>query len=134
MPESRFDAAVVCLKGRRDEFGPSLELPAAAGILYVGRPMYQGGWRLPGSVWANPFRAQREGGAAKAVESYAAWLPEQPELMRRLPELVGLRLACWCPQGAPCHGRHLAGLATRLVTAAAGKPRGPLPLPGWALR
>lgn len=128
MPET----TVVCLKGRRDEFGPSLELPAAADLVYVGRPAFQGGWRLPASPWANPFRLQRVGGAAKAVELYAAWLPAQAELMRRLPELRGKRLGCWCAQGSPCHARHLAGLADRLVV-----PRitvNARPLPDWALR
>lgn len=105
----------ICLKRRRSEFGPSLELPAAADVVYVGRAMYQGGWRLPCSPYANPFRAQRVGGAATAVELYAQWLPTQPDLMRRLPELRGKRLACWCETG-PCHATHLADLVERLAS------------------
>ena len=107
----------VCLKGRLREFGASLQLPAAAGVVYVGRRMSMGGWRLAASDWANPFRAQKVGGAARAVELYAKWLPEQAELLRRLPELRGRRLACWCPADVVCHARHLAGLVDRLTVA-----------------
>lgn len=100
----------VCLKGRLREFGPSLELPAAADIVYVGRKATMGGWRLPGSPWANPFRAQKVGGAARAVELYARWFPQQAGLVERLPELRGRRLGCWCPADIPCHARWLAAL------------------------
>lgn len=111
----------ICLKGRRAEFGPSLDSPAAADVTYVGRACYQGGWRLPASPYANPFRSQRVGGAAKAVELYAEWLPQQAELMRRLPELYGRRLGCWCPPDQPCHARGLAGLVERLCAAGAAR-------------
>lgn len=126
MPET----SVICLKGRQREFGPSLEL--APHVLYVGRALYQGGWRLPKSPWANPFRAQSEGGAAVAVEKYAAWLAGQPELLVRLPELSGRTLGCWCASG-PCHARHLASLTARLVAPRAPSPAKARPLPGWAL-
>jgi hypothetical protein len=109
----------ICLKGRREEFGPSLDLPAARDVVYVGRAQYQGGWRLARSPWANPFRAQKVGGAAEAVRLYAEWLPQQAELMRRLPELYGKRLACWCPDELPCHARGLAALVERLCAAGA---------------
>lgn len=124
----------VCLKGRIREFGPSLELPAARDVLYVGRAMFMGGWRLPASPWANPHRAQDVGGAARAVELYAAWLPEQAELMRRLPELRGYRLGCWCADGSPCHARHIAGLIARLTAPPVESPRKRQPPPDWALR
>lgn len=111
----------VCLKGRQGEFGPALELAPARDVVYVGRPAYQGGWRLPGSAFANPFRAQRVGGAAKAVELYSEWLPQQTDLMRQLPRLHGKRLGCWCEQ-PPCHARWLASLVERLCSPA-GAPR-----------
>lgn len=87
----------VCLKGRQGEFGPALELAPARDVVYVGRPAYQGGWRLPASQFANPFRAQRVGGAAKAVELYRE-------------RLRGKRLGCWCA-GPDCHARALAEIA-----------------------
>ncbi len=105
MPEP----AVVCLKGRRDEFGPRLEW--APDVVYVGRPIYQGGWRLPGSRFANPFRAQDVGGADKAVEMYREHLRRNRmlvDLARK--QLTGKRLACWCRTG-PCHARVLAEVA-----------------------
>jgi hypothetical protein len=111
----------ISLKGRIHEFGPSLDLPAAADVVYVGRAQFQGGWRLPASPWANPFRAQKVGGAAEAVRLYAEWLPQQPELMRRLPELYGRRLACWCADDMPCHSRGLAALVERLCAAGAAR-------------
>lgn len=86
--------------------------------MYVGRGMSMGGWRLKPSPWANPFRAQRVGGAAEAVRLYAEWLAAQPELLRRLPELRGKRLGCWCPPTAPCHAAHLARLVERLTGGA----------------
>lgn len=108
----------ICLRGRRGEFGPSLELPAADGIVYVGRAQFQGGWRLAASPYANPFRVQKVGGAAEAVRLYAEWLPQQAELMRRLPELYGKRVGCWCPDDMPCHARGLAALVERLCAPA----------------
>lgn len=121
------DTTVVCLKGRQREFGRSLEL--APRVLYIGRAAYQGGWRLPLSDWANPFRAQREGGAQAAVEKYAAWLATQHELLARLPELSGRVLGCWCAEGTACHGRHLAALANGGLRSVA-LPPAPFELPG----
>lgn len=112
----------ICLKGRLAEFGPSLGLAPARDVVYVGRAAGRGGWRLDASPFANPHRAQRVGGAAEAVRLYAEWLPQQTELMRRLPELYGKRLACWCPDDMPCHARGLAALVERLCTPA-GVPR-----------
>lgn len=108
----------VCLRGRIREFGPCLELPAASDVVYVGRRMSMGGWRLQASPWANPFAVRDAGSAARAVELYARWLPRQAELLRRLPELRGKRLGCWCPDEAACHARWLAALTDRLTVAA----------------
>lgn len=97
--------------------------------VYVGRkhprfPGYEG-------LWGNPFTAAP--GAVKgamvlvssieeAVDSYRRWLlkehwlmldPERRnEILRRLPELRGKRLACWRHEG-PCHAQVLADLANR---------------------
>lgn len=75
--------------------------------LYIGRP----------SIWGNPFSFSK-GTLAKykvntrdeAVDSYRAWLLSNPELMKKLPELRGKILGCWCaPQR--CHGDVLAELS-----------------------
>lgn len=75
--------------------------------VYIGRP----------SKWGNPFshlpktRAKfRVATRDEAVEAYAAWIVQQPELMAALPELKGKVLGCWC---APkrCHGDVLTELA-----------------------
>lgn len=132
MPEPGAGRAVVCLKGRQREFGPSLEL--APHVLYVGRAIYMGGWRLPKSAWANPFTVRRSGSAEHAVELYAQWLDEQPELIARLPELSGLVLACWCPESAACHAKWLATRVDRLAAPRVQPPAKVRPLPDWALR
>ena len=73
-----------------------------SGAVYVGRP----------SVWANPFD-WRTLGREEAARRYRAWLrgeayrevePERrAEILRRLPELRGRALMCWCPLHEPCH-------------------------------
>lgn len=103
--------SAICLRGRRAEFGPSLDLPAARDVVYVGRRCTMGGWRLEQSPWRNPHRAQRVGGAAKAVELYVTHLRENPDLITRARrELVGKRLGCFCDTQDPalCHAALLA--------------------------
>ncbi|WP_211180467.1 DUF4326 domain-containing protein [Streptomyces sp. RLA2-12] len=93
---------VVCLKGRRDD-------PEIRDVVYVGRPMYQGGWHLAGHLLANPFKVGKHGTAEEVVARYEKWLDAHPELVaRELPKLRGERLGCWCPEGEPCHARVLA--------------------------
>lgn len=97
--------SVVCLRGRQRD-------PAIRDVVYVGRPQFQGGWRLHGHVLSNPFKLGRDGDAATVVAKYEAWLAEHPQLLdRELPRLRGRILGCWCPEGAPCHARVLAALA-----------------------
>ncbi|MGW2426065.1 DUF4326 domain-containing protein [Streptomyces sp. NPDC001709] len=92
--------------------------PDYADVVYVGRPNFQGGWRLHGHVLANPYRVGKHGDAAEVVERYRAWLAERPQLLaRELPKLRGRRLGCWCPEGQPCHARVLVELADQEVTA-----------------
>lgn len=102
---------VVDLHGHQDD-------PEFADVVYVGRPMFQGGWRLHGHVLANPFKVGKHGAAAAVVEKYRAWLAERPQLVaRELPKLRGRRLGCWCGPGQPCHARVLAELADQGVEA-----------------
>lgn len=74
--------------------------------IYIGRP----------SVWGNCFSHQegtlarfKVDSRAKAIEKYEAHVRSSPELLRRLPELVGKRLGCWCAPKA-CHGDVLVKL------------------------
>ncbi|MFF5893952.1 DUF4326 domain-containing protein [Streptomyces globisporus] len=93
---------VVCLKGRRDD-------PEIRGVVYVGRPMYRGGWHLAGHLLANPFVVGKRGDAETCVAKYERWLDQHPDLVaRELPRLKGQRLGCWCVEGEPCHARVLA--------------------------
>jgi predicted NAD-dependent protein-ADP-ribosyltransferase YbiA (DUF1768 family) len=77
--------------------------------VYIGRP----------TKWGNPFSHQAETSAKwkcqtrdEAVEKYADWVVQQPELMKSLHELKGKDLVCWC---APkkCHGDILLKLANK---------------------
>jgi hypothetical protein len=77
--------------------------------IYIGRP----------SEWGNPF-SHRNGTLAaykvetreEAVAAYRQWILTKPELLKRLPELKGKTLACWCAPLA-CHGDVLAELADK---------------------
>jgi hypothetical protein len=76
----------------RDELGD---------CVYVGRASP---WRgLPESPFGNPFKEGRDGTRAKVIEKYRSWLLGRPEILQRLFELRGRRLACWCKPKA-CHG------------------------------
>ncbi|MFJ8351285.1 DUF4326 domain-containing protein [Streptomyces sp. NPDC094153] len=104
-PAAAGPTTVVCLKGRRDD-------PGIKDVVYVGRPMYQGGWRLKGHLLANPFVVGKHGDAETVVDKYRRWLDQHADLVaREMPKLKGQRLGCWCPEGEPCHARVLAELA-----------------------
>ena len=77
--------------------------------VYIGRPMYQGGWRLPGSKWANSFKVTPKFSREMVVAAYEDYVRSSPELMACLPDLEGMRLGCWCAP-LPCHGDVLVKL------------------------
>ncbi len=65
--------------------------------VYIGRAMFQGGWRLPASKWANPFRLSDYGNnRAACLAAYEKYLRASPGLLGALHELEGKRLGCWC--------------------------------------
>lgn len=102
---------VVDLHGHQDD-------PEFADVVYVGRRMTQGGWRLQAHPLANPYRVGRDGTAAEVVEQYETWLDENPDLVAtEMPKLRGRRLGCWCGPGQPCHARVLAARADQGVKA-----------------
>ena len=74
--------------------------------VYIGRANPRNG--LPASIWANPFKGEG------AIERFRRYLmaPKQAWLRKRLPELRGAVLGCWCRPLA-CHGDVLAKLADK---------------------
>jgi hypothetical protein len=83
--------------------------------VYIGRAMYQGGWRLPASKWANPFKVIGKTPQARqnALVQYEAYVRAAPALMASLPELRGKRLGCFCSP-SPCHADVLIKLLREL--------------------
>ena len=78
-------------------------------VIYIGRTFGQ----FVGSGWGNPFKITNQVSREQVVEQFRNWIVKQPQLMARLPELKGKKLACFChPQ--QCHGDVLAELANKL--------------------
>ena len=40
-------------------------------------------------IWGNPFHIGPDGDRQQVIAKYEVWLPTQPQLMARLPELKG---------------------------------------------
>ena len=68
--------------------------------VYIGRP----------SDWGNPFSIGKDGDRNEVIRKYREWIMEQPNLLKKLPELKDKILACWCAPQA-CHGDVLLELA-----------------------
>lgn len=63
------------------------------------------------SIWGNPFAINGTRDRTAAIETYAAWLMRQPEMVERAKrELRGKDLVCWCAP-LPCHGDVLLRIA-----------------------
>lgn len=69
--------------------------------VYIGR--WNGRYKLPASIWGNPFKVGKDGTGPEVLQKYRDYVLGKPELMAKLPELRGKVLACWCKPG-PCHG------------------------------
>jgi len=75
--------------------------------VYIGRP----------SIWGNPY-SHKIGTLAEfsakdrddAVAKYKEYILSRPALLKRLPELKGKTLGCWCKPKS-CHGDILADMA-----------------------
>lgn len=88
--------------------------------VYIGRASRAKG--LKESPWANPYRIGNGKTRANVIQAYRERLGASPELQRRIAELEGKRLVCWCAPLA-CHGDVLAEYVERHVRgegAAAG--------------
>ena len=75
--------------------------------VYVGRASPRRG--LAGSPFANPYKIGQDGTRAEVIQKYLSWLLGRQELLLRLPDLRGRRLACWCSP-EPCHADVLVEL------------------------
>lgn len=78
--------------------------------VYIGRNNHY----VPGakqSIWANPFSVNKYG-RDECLRLYKEHVTTNPELMRKLPELKGKILGCWC-HPEPCHGHILAELLAK---------------------
>lgn len=80
--------------------------------VYIGRSNRR--YKLPLSIWANPFKIGPDGTREEVIAKYREYVLAEPRLMAHLPELRGKRLGCWCKErdrDVPCHGDVLAELA-----------------------
>lgn len=105
--------------------------------IYIGRTMGADP-RLRNVGWGNPFKVETHG-LAESLRLYEAWVRNKPELMKRLPELRGKVLGCWCapPGGLTthtgrliCHGQVLMRLLAELDADGGAGARVPVPRPG----
>lgn len=69
--------------------------------VYIGRR--NGRYKLPASIWGNPFKVGRDGTGEEVLEKYRNHVLNSPELMHNLYKLRGKTMGCWCKPG-PCHG------------------------------
>lgn len=61
--------------------------------------------------WGNPFETPADGSRDEVCDHFADhYLPYKPSLLRKIPNLKGKVLVCWC-HPLRCHGDHLAELA-----------------------
>ena len=70
---------------------------------YIGRSNARAGIAHD-SPYANPFIIGKDGDRFEVIAKYRAWLPTQAHLMKRLPQLKGRVLLCWCRPESACHG------------------------------
>lgn len=101
--------AVVASK-RNDESGKPMD---AALIAWAD----QQGLMVPidrNTDWGNPFEMPADGDRDTVCDNYADhYLPYKPSLQKKLKNLTGKVLVCWC-HPERCHGDHLAKLANEV--------------------
>jgi len=83
--------------------------------VYIGRKCNMGGWNLPDSKWANPYKVSPTMTMEEVLEvldKYEIYVRNRPDLMASLEDLRGKRLGCWCKDRNydPCHGDVLVKL------------------------
>jgi len=91
---------IINIKGKKHIYGSSLENDP--NMVYCGRLNNLAGWNLPQSKWANPFKVTKKEDNKRVCDKYEKYLRDNPFLLKRLKELIGKKLACWC-YPLPCH-------------------------------
>lgn len=79
--------------------------------IYIGRANPRRG--LKASIWANPYKIGKDGTRDECIAKYREHITGRLDLIFRLEELQGKRLACWCHPD-PCHGDVLVELVAQL--------------------
>lgn len=79
--------------------------------IYIGRHMFMGGWQLPKSKWANPFKITEDTSREDVLRQYKAYVISTG-LVNSIEELKGKTLVCWCSP-EKCHGDVLLELLNR---------------------
>jgi len=67
-----------------------------------------GGWRLPKSKWANPYKVSEGAPVEVVLAKYKQYVIDSG-LIKDIEELRGEVLGCWCSP-KPCHGDVLVEL------------------------
>lgn len=82
---------------------------------YIGRAMPANEWRdaLPESIFANPFRIERESERPGAIQRYRQGVVSNPALLEEMQRLAGKRLGCWCVP-KKCHGDIIADIVEKI--------------------
>lgn len=75
--------------------------------IYIGRG--QGGEQ---TFWGNPFIIGKDGTREEVIAKYRTYIMGSEEHMKRISELEGKILGCWCFPAA-CHGDVLVDLANK---------------------
>lgn len=106
--------------------------------VYVGRPTVFGnpmpndiGGHAHAADWFRRWLADNMSMTVMAQSSRADWgsysgvllVTVQQHLLRRLPELRGKNLACWCALDQPCHADILLELANAPLSPTEGEPK-----------
>ena len=79
---------------------------SAGSYVYIGDAVRHTSYRR--SPWFNPAK-HRQTDHDRAVEEYRRYILKQPELLKRIAELRGKVLGCWCYPKS-CHGNILIEL------------------------
>ena len=103
---------MVSLKGKKNVYGPELE-NAPVDLVYIGRNMYMGGWKLKKSLFYNPYTIGKSKTRDEVIEEYENYvrnkLSNDKEFALEFRKLQGKTLACWCyPER--CHGDVIVGI------------------------
>jgi Domain of unknown function (DUF4326) len=103
------------------------------GVVYVGRPTWFGNPFTPKQFYDAGYSGNTATAISACVQAYREWLTGEPfslhwrepnhflgwlaacreDRVKRLPELRGKDLACYCPLDQPCHADVLLELANK---------------------